>query len=417
VEAGGAPVAPINSLSMLTDVIPEDFKSVPCPNRDVVYGFGMLDLSKEPVVVQVPDFGDRFWIYQVGDHRTDSFAELGSMYNTREGFYLIAGPDWDENVPDGIQCVFRSPTNLAYILPRLLVTSEIKSNLELQSHLEQVAVYPMSKYTGRFKSHNWTNRKWYPSLGCNSRERCRLVRPREFFEDLKIVLNAVPPLAGEERRYEIARRIVEASDASPSLAEYLRQLAEEIEESHIVPLFDFRNLGTPLEGHWTSTSNGAAFGVDYRTRTAIAKSNMFVNRQHEAKYYYLEHSGEGALLSGQSSYRMTFQADALPPNSGFWSLSLYDEEHRLFPNPWKRHSIGSLESRALNWNEDGSLTISIHSEPADTKLENWLPSPPGNFVLYLRVYAPGEPILNGEWIPPPAIKHSMDRYVASSSIE
>jgi len=29
------------------------------------------------VVVQVPEFGARFWVYQIVDLRTDSFAELG----------------------------------------------------------------------------------------------------------------------------------------------------------------------------------------------------------------------------------------------------------------------------------------------------------------------------------------------------
>ena len=30
------------------------------PNQDVVYGLGYLSLELEPVVIQVPDFGDRF---------------------------------------------------------------------------------------------------------------------------------------------------------------------------------------------------------------------------------------------------------------------------------------------------------------------------------------------------------------------
>jgi hypothetical protein len=35
-----------------------------------------------PVVIQVPDFGDRFWVYQIVDLRTDSFVQLGKMYGT-----------------------------------------------------------------------------------------------------------------------------------------------------------------------------------------------------------------------------------------------------------------------------------------------------------------------------------------------
>jgi len=51
-----------------------------------------LDLAREPVVVQVPDFGKRYWVYQATDLRTDGFANLGTMYGTKPGFYLLSGP-------------------------------------------------------------------------------------------------------------------------------------------------------------------------------------------------------------------------------------------------------------------------------------------------------------------------------------
>ena len=42
------------------------------------------------------DFGDRFWVYQIVDQRTDSFAQVGKMYGTKPGFYLLAGPlEWN----------------------------------------------------------------------------------------------------------------------------------------------------------------------------------------------------------------------------------------------------------------------------------------------------------------------------------
>src|ERR1700756_5973079 len=77
---GIVPVAPINHLSMLTDYISPGERLVACPNQDVVYGAGSIALDIEPVVIQVPDFGDRFWVYQMVDLRSDSFAELGKMY-------------------------------------------------------------------------------------------------------------------------------------------------------------------------------------------------------------------------------------------------------------------------------------------------------------------------------------------------
>src|SRR6201999_1238399 len=99
----------------LTDYVPPDERSVACPNQDVVYGGGGLALDLSPVVIQVPDFGKRFWVYQVVDLRTDSFADLGAMYETKPGFYLLIGPDWKGDIPSGIAGVFRSPTNTGFL--------------------------------------------------------------------------------------------------------------------------------------------------------------------------------------------------------------------------------------------------------------------------------------------------------------
>lgn len=61
------PAAPLNRIVMLTDYVASDERIVACPNQDVVYGAGSFGLEKSPVVIQVPDFGNRFWIYQAVD--------------------------------------------------------------------------------------------------------------------------------------------------------------------------------------------------------------------------------------------------------------------------------------------------------------------------------------------------------------
>jgi hypothetical protein len=78
---------------------------VPEPGCGVRLGAIRLDLS--PVVLQVPDFGGRFWVYQAVDLRTDSFVQLGSMYATTPGFYCWPGPGWHGDVPRGITRVNR----------------------------------------------------------------------------------------------------------------------------------------------------------------------------------------------------------------------------------------------------------------------------------------------------------------------
>ena len=65
-----------NAVSMLTNYVSPDQRFVTCTNQDVVYGFGFCDnLDKEPIVFQVPDFGERFWVFALYDARTDEFSQ------------------------------------------------------------------------------------------------------------------------------------------------------------------------------------------------------------------------------------------------------------------------------------------------------------------------------------------------------
>ena len=88
-----------NRIAMLTSYISAGEHFVTCPNQDVVYGFGFLALDKEPIVFQVPDFGDRFWVYALWDARTEEFSEIGKQYGTKPGFYMVVGPNWSGNPP------------------------------------------------------------------------------------------------------------------------------------------------------------------------------------------------------------------------------------------------------------------------------------------------------------------------------
>ena len=99
----------------------------------------------------------------------------------------------------------------------------------------------------------------------------------------------------------------------------------------------------------------------------------------------------------------TFGPDGTPPVQGFWSLTLYDEHHFFAPNDLDRFSLGT-KNQDLQTNEDGSLTIFVqHESPGSARESNWLPSPAGEFSLFLRGYWPEPAVLTGEWAPPPVL--------------
>jgi hypothetical protein len=399
---GVLPVSPPGHVAMLTDYIDEKERFVTCPNQDTVYGAGYQRLNSKPVIVQVPDFGDRFWTYQLCDARTDAFCNMGKQNGTKPGFYLIVGPNWKGEKPKGVSEVFRSPTDLAVIFPRVFQSDAPEDKAAVQPLLSQIVVYPLSEFDGKMKTKDWHKIPTYPTpTGAGSGE-TKWVVPEKFFDELPRVMKEVPPLPGEESLYAQIQSVLDAAANDPKIKEILTQTAIDAEETLIKPLFAFHNNGRPVGNGWTSPSNGAAWGVDYLSRAATARSNMYDNAPSTTRYIYNDFDSQGARLNGAKKYTVTFSKGQTPPVDGFWSLTLYNEHHLFSPNALNRYSLGTKNSQTLKLNQDGSLTLYVQSEsPGAEKESNWLPAPQdADFSLYIRTYWPKQEVLDGTWKPP-----------------
>jgi hypothetical protein len=69
------------------------------------------------------------------------------------------------------------------------------------------------------------------------------------------------------------------------------------------------------------------------------------------------------------------------------------------PNPIRRYSVSDRSSLAPN--ADGSVDVYIQTAAPVGHESNWLPAPSGRFTLWLRVYRPGQVILDGGYVVPP----------------
>ena len=103
-------------------------------------------------MIQVPDFGDRFWVYQVVGQRTDSFADLGKTYGTKPGLYLLVGPDWKGTAPAWAAGVFRSTTNIGVVVPRVFKDDTPEDTKAVQPVINQIMIYPLSQADGKAKT-------------------------------------------------------------------------------------------------------------------------------------------------------------------------------------------------------------------------------------------------------------------------
>ena len=404
---GVLPVGPNNSLTMLTDYIDPAERAVACPNQDVVYGSAIVALDRSPVVLQVPDFGQRFWVFQVVDSRTDSVAELGSMYGTAPGFYLLVGPNWVGTVPPGIRRVFVSQTGTCVVIPRVFRDDTAQDLIAVQPVINRIGVYPVAAFDGRMKTTDWRRLPVVPKAADDGDGEARWVRPESFLQDLPAALADAKPLPGESARYAQVLAVAEAASKDARLKQVFEQAAAQAERELVEPLFEFRHYGRPLPHHWSTISNGACFGTDYFTRTAVAKSNIFVNKPNETQCYYQDLDQDGRRLGGAGRYTVTFAPGALPPVKGFWSLTLYNGRHFFAPNALGRYSLGT-RNRSLQFAADGSLTIHVQAQsPGAGNESNWLPAPGGDaseFSLCIRAYWPEPAVTEGRWTPPPVSK-------------
>jgi hypothetical protein len=348
----------------------------------------------------VPDFGDRFFTYQMVDHRTDSFASIGKQYNTKPGHYLLVGPDWNGTVPVGIIAAFRSSTDLAAVFPRVFQDDTPEDKVAIQRVLSQVMVYPLSDFNSQMKNRDWSKTPSFPAPAGAGKGETKWVLPEKFFDQLPEVLQTVPPLPGEEALYGTFKSLLDAGAKDPQIKATLTQTAVAAEEELIQPLFAFHNNGRPIGNGWTSPPNGARWGTDYLSRAATAKSNMFDNAPEETRYIYTDFDKDGQQLNGGNRYTVTFAAGQTPPVNGFWSLTVYNKEHLFEPNRLNRFSLGT-KSKSMRQNPDGSLTLYFQSEPPSADREaNWVPTPKDEFSLYIRAYWPKTEILDGRWVPP-----------------
>ncbi|MCD2180866.1 DUF1254 domain-containing protein [Rhizobium sp. GN54] len=400
---GILPAAPRGQVGMLHDYIEPSETFVTCPNQDVVYGLGFFSLDEEPVVAQVPDFGDRFWVYALYDARTDQFGQLGKPYGTKPGFYLLVGPRWNGLKPDGITDVIRSSTSLANAIPRIFQDDTPEDKKAIQSAINQVVFYPLKDFNGEMKTIEWANVKDIPvppSSDADGGGETKWVIPEKFFDQFGDAIAAADPLPGEEAMYGQFRLLQDAAAKDPELKKLLVEIAKETEENVIHPFFEWKHNGRPAGNGWNRSTNNAQFGVDYFNRTGTSKSNMFDNRPNETQYFYTDYDASGKELTGSGNYAITFAAGQEPPVNGFWSLTLYNDKHLFHANDLKRYSLGT-KNKNLKRNTDGSLTLHAGAKnPGGDKESNWVPAPDGRFSLYIRAYWGKEPILDGSWQPP-----------------
>ena len=111
VEPGkGSIGGPMNMFNNIPAFPTADMRVVVRPNFDTLYSSAWLDLTKEPVIVSVPDTAGRYYLIPMLDMWTDVFASPGwRTTGTQAGNFIIVPPGWRPDLKDRLIEEFKLP--------------------------------------------------------------------------------------------------------------------------------------------------------------------------------------------------------------------------------------------------------------------------------------------------------------------
>jgi hypothetical protein len=365
-------------------------RTVVMPNVDTLYSTAWLDLRAGPVTLDVPAIPDRYYVFQLLDMYTNTFANIGSR-TTGQGpaRYVVAGPGWRGRPPAGAT-LLRSPTPDVWLLGRTLVRGpdDVPNVLAIQRGYVLTGPAPTT-----------------PPPDC-----ANLTSPQDLvsqgialYDELGAAMAADPPPA---RDRAVVRRLARAGigpGRTPSRSldpAVVDGLARGLAAGDA--LVARQAAAAPAAvGGWTTNRDIGEYGVRYVTRALVARVGLAANVPAESVYYRARQDAGGVPLDGRSTYRVHFPAGALPEHGplGFWSLTMYDTTHFLVDNPLNRYAIGD-RTPGLAFNADGSLDVWVGATAPAGRESNWLPAPAAPFLMSMRVYVPSAAVLNQAWQPP-----------------
>ena len=400
---------PWNEVHSVARVFTPADKAVQSPNSDTPYSMLGADLRAEPLVLSVPPIDkDRYFSLQFIDGYTYNFAYVGTRTTGNGGGnYLLAGPGWSGDKPEGVTDVITSDTEFALVAYRtqLLGPDDLDNVKQIQAGY---TARPLSRFLDQPAPPASPTIDWPTPLTPDEQK-----TSLRFFDLLDFQLKYAPAMASEKDLRARFDSIGLTGDGTFNSA----NLSPEMQEAFKAGMadawaeFDAFKKDKIDTGEVTS---GAMFGTkeelngNYLYRMAGAVIGIYANSRAEAMYPVLTTDSDGAPLTGATNYTLTFPPGQLPPANAFWSVTMYKlPESLLVDNPINRYVINSPMLPNLIKNPDGGLTLYIqNSSPGDEEGPNWLPAPPGPFTIFMRVYWPKPEALDGTWQPPKLVKVS-----------
>jgi hypothetical protein len=420
----------LNRLSWYRKPIIATDRFATTPNASTLYGTATLDLSREPVVVTVPEIRDHYWSIQFADNYARWWPMMiGSQFNAPgELKRLLIGPNWNGKMPAGFvgADITQSPSDFAVATARIALTDDTAEELKLVNGIQDgITLMSLSQWeaSGRkmVRAEDVPVVKGsYPTYpGMEAIKEPGKLKGVEFLRWVSLVLDdktftkQIDSYQERSALVQFERLGLKAGspfDSSRWSQDVIAAIEAGIEEGRKEATQAFLGMGKDMKGWRVATDLGYR-DSDWASRAGnglIAVLAPVPFRSHTGALGL--HDTQGRPLNGEHRYTITFDLDDMPPVTEFWEMPIYDHEGYFVDNPINRYSINSyMLKRGKLHTADGKLVIYVQSdEPKDANLrKNWLPAPQsGGFQFAARFYGPGTPLIDGSYNMPGVVRVS-----------
>ncbi|MFC3616117.1 DUF1214 domain-containing protein [Lutimaribacter marinistellae] len=401
-----------NRVKPNTELADHTLRVIARPNNDTLYTVAMIDVTEEPVVLEIPAFDSTYVSLMVTayDHYVNipmsttkgDFDEPANIlfFSERTPGYAgepVEGVDMIvETTGDFVSAVFR-------IMPHAAEPERLERNL---AAMRSVDVEPLSEFLGQGgdKAHvrSWGSPR---VVGRNLDLRADTARFPPYGSDFEIF---------EDRFIEVMQFVANHTTFDPNDAldagllavleplgiqpgkpfdpdtapeidgDELRAVAQRVATEELAKFGDQDFLDNNLTGLFQPK------GQISLERQVFQSVSGPIGQPADQALYPAILTEDGVPMNAMHDYEIVMTAEEMPPVNAFWSATLYENETGFFiPNDRFKYSVG--ENAGFKLDDDGGIRIVIAAEqPEGVPEENWLPINLEDMDLdiIMRLYAP-----------------------------
>ncbi|MDH4206434.1 MAG: DUF1214 domain-containing protein [Desulfobacteraceae bacterium] len=364
------------------------------PNNDTLYIACMLDLRKDPVILDIPAFDSKYVSLMVTGY--DHYVNVPMSVTTGDFkkpekvlFYTARTKGYDGSPVKGVDRTFEMTGDFVSAIFRVMPHANEKALFKkIIGQMQSVKLITLSEFQG--KPVKAIDDVTFPNVGKSDFD----VYENNFLEVMQFVVNcttfdsknevdtaflaALKPLGVEPGKTFDRNKAVGID------GKRFRSIAEKVQKSEFALAMD--------------PAVNAEHGLSlFKTKGKITQKLLLMQSvigpiglpATEAVYPPVA-TKDGQPMNEQHDYVIRMTKDQLPPAKAFWSMTLYDSANGFFiPNDRKKYSVG--ENGGMKLNADGSIDVYVAAEkPKSVPDENWLPinRKDENLDVILRIYMP-----------------------------